>query len=91
VLVAGGTNGSNSYLASVEVYDPGTGTWASTGSMATARVNHMATLLPNGKVLVIGGLCSGTAVTRGTASARASAGRPLRSSQRTRSCLAACW
>jgi N-acetylneuraminic acid mutarotase len=59
VLVAGGRNESpppfGSWLASVELYDPTTGTWTATGSLATEREGHVATLLPNGKVLVAGG------------------------------------
>ena len=59
VLVAGGFNESCSEtcgaLSSAELYDPATGLWSPTGSLATARWLHTATLLPSGKVLVAGG------------------------------------
>ena len=38
VLVAGGYNRASGYLDSAELYDPATGTWTATGSMATARL-----------------------------------------------------
>ena len=53
MLVAGGFVQRN--INSAELYDPASGTWATTGSPATARIGHTATLLPNGKVLVAGG------------------------------------
>ena len=53
VLVAGGSNGG--YLSSAELYDPSSGSWTTTGSLASTRGYHTATLLPNGKVLVAGG------------------------------------
>ena len=61
VLVAGGCGDvfCNSALASTELYDPATGVWTTIAAMATARFNHTATLLPNGKVLVAGG-CTDT-------------------------------
>jgi WD40 repeat protein len=59
VLVAGGRDESppfgGNWLASAELYDPANGTWTATGSLATARAGYVATLLPNGKVLVAGG------------------------------------
>ena len=66
VLVAGGAYTPPGYspgtgLASAELYNPESGTWTSTGSLATARVSHTMTLLPNGNVLVAGGASSSAA------------------------------
>jgi len=63
VLVAGGTKDSAVGCCSVgaqlvatgQLYDPNTGTWAQTGDMLGARARHTATLLAGGKVLVTGG------------------------------------
>jgi Kelch motif/Galactose oxidase, central domain len=55
VLVAGGYNGGYE-TARAELYDPSSDTWSVTGSLTTARWLHTATLLPNGQVLVTGGI-----------------------------------
>jgi hypothetical protein len=62
VLVVGGSTNVGSgvttttvTLASAEIYDPGTGTFATAGKMASPRAGHTATVLPSGKVLITGG------------------------------------
>jgi len=58
VLAAGGTSTAlyPTALSSIELYDPSTGQWTAGDSLATARHTHSATLLPDGQVLVAGGL-----------------------------------
>jgi hypothetical protein len=56
VLVAGGTQGEEFTLGTAELYDPAAGTWTTMGSMNVARFLHAATRLPNGRVLVTGGI-----------------------------------
>jgi hypothetical protein len=58
VLIAGGFGSGTSQLprlSSAELYDPGSGTFTATGSMAVGRVLHTATLLDDGRVLIAGG------------------------------------
>lgn len=60
VLMLGGVRASppatqDDYLDSAEVYDPVTDTFARVGSMTTPRRWCSATLLPDGRVLVVGG------------------------------------
>ena len=60
VLVTGGMDrpwiGNVPASASAAVYDPSTGTWGATSDMLEGRSEHTATLLPDGKVLVAGGI-----------------------------------
>ncbi len=58
VLVAGGSDfrgGDLVYLSSAELYDPRSGTWTATAAMIMARTFTTATLLHDGRVLVVGG------------------------------------
>ena len=57
VLAAGGHDGSRTLMSS-EVYEPETGGWRATGAMRTARRNHAAVRMADGRVLVAGGTYS---------------------------------
>jgi hypothetical protein len=58
VLVTGGkVNVTDNYaLNSAELYDPAAGTFTPTGNMNRYRRLHRSTELPNGKILITGGL-----------------------------------
>jgi uncharacterized repeat protein (TIGR03803 family) len=73
VLIAGGET-TNRYdipdsafrgTASAELYDPSTGSSTLTGSMSQAHYSDIATLLPNGLVLVAGGRNDGGGIVTG--------------------------
>jgi N-acetylneuraminic acid mutarotase len=60
VLIAGGQQinfaaGTSVSLNSAEIYDPASGNWSTTADLNGTRFFHAATLLQNGKVLVVGG------------------------------------
>ncbi len=66
VLIAGGLNATGSppylYLSSTDLYDPVTNTFAASASTPVMNVGRSlatATLLPNGKVLIAGGMNTG--------------------------------
>lgn len=55
VLFIGGEDLSRVPNASIEEYDPATGTFTEVATLAAPRANHTATLLADGRVLVVGG------------------------------------
>jgi N-acetylneuraminic acid mutarotase len=81
VLVAGGFSTCDddfcTDLKTAELYDPVTGKWLPTGSMATAREQHTATMLTDGDVLVAGGLNQGGSSGHSTTFASAELYDPL--------------
>jgi hypothetical protein len=68
VLVVGGATqrglagNPDTVTATAEIYDPSSLKWIPTGSLNTARERHTATRLPDGKVLITGGIGTGGAI-----------------------------
>ena len=63
VLIAGGawSDGQDwRVLSATEMFDPSVGTFMSTGSIGDPRTEHTATLLPDGRVLIAGGIDIGS-------------------------------
>ena len=58
VLVSGGINDASgkATVGTAELYDPSANSWSVVGSMAQPRNRHSASVLSNGKVLVVGGV-----------------------------------
>ncbi|MEP7338233.1 MAG: kelch repeat-containing protein [Acidobacteriota bacterium] len=60
VFVSGGRGGTNGadvgrVIGNSEIFNPSAGTWDANLISTASRVDHTATLLPNGRVLLIGG------------------------------------
>ncbi|HKT24956.1 MAG TPA: kelch repeat-containing protein [Terriglobales bacterium] len=61
VLIAGGRSNNCSAsceifsLNTAEIFDPATGMFSPTGSLSIGRFGHSATLLPDGRVMILGG------------------------------------
>lgn len=57
VVLAGGFRGrgDGDVLASLETWDPASGTFTPAGSLSEARWKHTATRLPDGRILFVGG------------------------------------
>jgi len=68
VLVVGGYVGSPSsgVTNTVELYNPATGTWSNGASSGVPHAQHTATLLPDGRVLVVAGTRELTATAYGS-------------------------
>jgi N-acetylneuraminic acid mutarotase len=66
ILVVGGSSADGDHMGSTsraELYDPQTNSWSAAASMHTPRSFHTATLLPDGRVLVVGGFEASSDVT----------------------------
>ncbi|MCY1017672.1 Kelch repeat-containing protein [Pyxidicoccus sp. MSG2] len=66
VLAVGGVSNTQGTgeTKNVDIYDPTTNTWTEAAPLTFSRGNHTATLMPSGKVLVIGGTSAETGGSR---------------------------
>src|SRR5207247_8542006 len=55
-VVAGGSDRCGHMWTSAELFDPTSGTWTSTGTLSVGREASAAALLPDGRVLLAGGM-----------------------------------
>ena len=65
ILIAGGVTeivAGGAVTATAELFNPGSLTFSGTGSLTMARAGHTATLLPDGKVLIVGGYNGSTSL-----------------------------
>ncbi|MEU7144802.1 kelch repeat-containing protein [Nocardia sp. NPDC046473] len=56
VLIAGGQDTNFGSASACALFNPGLGTWTTTGALAEGRSGHTLTRLPDGSVLAAGGL-----------------------------------
>src|SRR5438093_912072 len=59
VLIAGGTGDGGLPVAAAQLFDPATGAFSALDSMSTPRARHTATLLRDGRVVLVGGTDGG--------------------------------
>jgi len=59
ILVVGGYDSNNDYLAHAEIFDPNTGVFRESAPLRVPRAGHTATRLSDCRVLVVGGVGSG--------------------------------
>jgi hypothetical protein len=65
VLVTGEATSDGSEAAPAEVYDPAAGKFTPTGTMVTPRYGYTATRVPDGTVLIAGGIMNVASATPG--------------------------